>query len=133
MSFEEAAGQLDLEGIYAKAQVETISDAVRTKILDFLEPEQELRLDDVEQFFLQIDIKQKRGSPVYFGLLEKLFGGLMRHTLVQGLVLEDYAKLFVSCADRMTDVIRVQRKAELISNAELKDYFSIIEIGNRQE
>ena len=43
MSFEETAGQLDLEGIYAKAQVETISDAVRTKILDFLEPEQELK------------------------------------------------------------------------------------------
>ena len=131
MSFEEAEGHYQLETVYAEAQVKAVDEVIRTRILDFLGETADLKAEDVETFFLGKNIK--RASPDYFKLLESLIGSLLRHLLVQGHVVEDFTRMFGSCADRMSQIIRAQRKADILSNADLPDFFSIVQLGTMQK
>ena len=133
MSFEETAGNYSLTDVYAKAQVQSVHDAVRDQILEFLGDDSGILLEDVQKFFLQSGEECKRGSPMYLKLLEKILGGLLRHFLVHGLVLGDFSDLFGSCANRMAEVVRAQRKADITSNADSKDPISIIQIAGKQQ
>ena len=73
MSFEETAGNYSLTDVYAKAQIQSVHDAVREQILEFLGDDSGILLEDVQNFFLQSGEECKRGSPMYLKLLEKIW------------------------------------------------------------
>ena len=52
MSFEETAGNYSLTDVYAKAQIQSVHDAVRDQILEFLGDDSGILLEDVQNFFL---------------------------------------------------------------------------------
>ena len=131
--FTDAAGAEHINQMYARARVEIADEAARNGILALLQPTgAKINLDDLRRL-LSPDTAGglKRGSPMYFATLENNLGGLIQHSLMHDQALSFVQCMFDKCGDKIRELDRTLRKAELDSNANDEDSVSLPRLNTR--
>ena len=127
MSFEDAAEAAPVDALYAAAQVDVTNEAVRNAILEFLQPDAQIVLKDLQQVMVaETRGGLKKGCPLYFATQENVLGGVIQHTLLQDQALSDVQELFIKCAGKIRYLDRAIKRADLDRNADGENPCSIL-------